>query len=407
MTRAARTCDVCVVGTGPAGAATALALARRGIHVMLLGVATHRSRSPGESLHGVAVNSLRELGLRPSSLVRHVRPSHLAQIAWESADLRERHAIDHVWGPELHLDRPAFDDWLYTEAIRAGAVPVSCDGVDDVQFARGGQRIRYSLGTARGERIESTALVDATGRSAAIMRRLGGRLVTAPDRLIAITTVYDTPLEPPSVLIEATADGWWYSAPLPGDRSVAIWFTDAASAHGRALRADYVDAALHSAEHTRARFARAKSDAARAVCAAGPSLTVYDPSLPVLPVGDAATAFDPISGDGLCFALRSALDAADTLAQFVNGRRSALEAYAAGVEAVFRRHVTRRAILYDSVTRFGEATFWKRSRASTESEARTWHLHRHPASPASGVVEPLARERTSTKPTTTTLGSSR
>jgi 2-polyprenyl-6-methoxyphenol hydroxylase-like FAD-dependent oxidoreductase len=196
------------------------------------------------------------------------------------------------------------------------------------------------------------------------MRRLGGRRVTARDRLIAVSRTYLDPLPRPSVLIEATEEGWWYSAPLPDHRTVAIWFTDAGLARGRGLRPDYLDAALHASVETRARLSNLRSDGQATVSAAGPAHTVVPSSLPALPVGDAAAAFDPISGDGLCFALRSALEAAEAWTELRSGRRDALAAYAEGVEAVFTRHVTRRAWLYEQVSRFGDAPFWQCLRQS-------------------------------------------
>jgi flavin-dependent dehydrogenase len=356
-------CDVFVVGAGPAGAACALALERRGVHAILLDATSGRRPSPGESLHGVARTSLTQLGLWPEFLEQRFQRSYLAEIAWQTTAPRERHAIDHVWGPEFHLERGAFDAWLVAAAVRGGSEHVHCVALDDVVFDRSAQRFRCSVLTEFGmTTIESNGLVDATGRSAAVMRRLGGRIVTDRDRLIAVATTYVDPLPHPSVLIEAAADGWWYSAPLPGDRSVAVWFTDAELARGRALRPEYFVAALRASVHTCARVIDLRSDGLLSVCAAGPTYAVFDSSLPALPVGDAATAFDPISGDGLCFALRSALDAAETFMQYRSGRRDAVPAYADGARAVFSRHITRRALLYEAVTRFGDAPFWNQRR---------------------------------------------
>jgi flavin-dependent dehydrogenase len=367
-----RTCDVLVVGAGPAGAACALALARRGLRTQLLDAPAGRRPSPGESLHGVAASSLGELGLWPAFLEQAFRRSYLAEIAWESALLRERHAIDHVWGPEFHLDRGGFDAWLCHEAVRGGVERVRCIRLEHVVFDWTAERFQCLVRTESGTiTIGSHALVDATGRAAAVLRRLGGRISTDGDHLIAVSRTYEQPFSRPSVLIEAVDNGWWYSAPLPGNRSLAIWFTDAERARGQASRPEYFDAALRASLHTRARFAaippmaRATSTTRTAplsICAARPTLTTFDTRLPALPVGDAATAFDPISGDGLCFALRSGLDAAEALVQFRAGRRDAIAIYASGVESVFTRHVTRRAALYAAVaaTRFGDAPFWSR-----------------------------------------------
>ena len=328
---------------------------------MLLDAAKRRRPSPGESLHGVAATFLDELGLDRGFLEQTARRSYLAEIAWESAELRERRAIDHAWGPDCHVDRDAFDAWLTGEAERGGAERMGCVAFERAVFDHALARFRCSVRCESASiTISCGALVDGTGRSAVVMRQLTGRAATGSDTLIAASRSYSEPLARPSVLIEATDDGWWYSAPQPGNRSVAIWFTDAAVARGRAAQPEGFDAALHASVHTRARVAGLKSDSAPSVCAAGPSRSMFDVGLPALPVGDAAAAFDPISGDGLCFALRSALEAAETLVRLRAGDRHALAAYAAGVEAVYVRHVTRRAQLYDAVVRFGDAPFWKR-----------------------------------------------
>jgi flavin-dependent dehydrogenase len=47
-------CDVLVVGAGPAGAAAALALARRGFDVCMIDRTERSVRTVGEALHGVA-----------------------------------------------------------------------------------------------------------------------------------------------------------------------------------------------------------------------------------------------------------------------------------------------------------------------------------------------------------------
>ncbi len=371
MDASIRTCDVLVVGAGPAGAACALALARRGMQVLLLDAASGRKPSPGESLHGVAASSLAELGLWPGFLQQRFQRSYLAEIAWERAELRERRAIDHVWGPEYHLERRAFDAWLVAEAVRGGAERVRCSALESATFDPAAERFRCAVSSELGiTAIVSHSLVDATGRSAAVIRRLGGRIVTEADRLIAVSRTYLEPFPQRSVLIETTDNGWWYSAPLPGNRGLAIWFTDADLARGHASRPEYFDASLQASIHTRARCAGSRPDGRLSVCPAGPSLTLFDPALPALPVGDAAAAFDPISGDGLCFALRSALDAAETIVQHRAGRRDALGAYGAGVDAVFARHVTRRAKLYKEVVRFGDAPFWSRARIIERDLAR-------------------------------------
>lgn len=80
--------------------------------------------------------------------------------------------------------------------------------------------------------------------------------------------------------------------------------------------------------------------------------------MPFLPVGDAAAAFDPVSGSGLCFAFRSALEAAHVLHDAHSGRADLFASYQAGVRSVFDAHLRRRLELYREERRFPAAAFW-------------------------------------------------
>jgi flavin-dependent dehydrogenase len=75
-------------------------------------------------------------------------------------------------------------------------------------------------------------------------------------------------------------------------------------------------------------------------------------------VGDAAAAFDPISGSGVCFALRSALEAAEALDAAKRGANALLGAYQRGVQRVFAEHLLRRRAIYRSESRWDAAPFW-------------------------------------------------
>ncbi|HEX6764120.1 MAG TPA: hypothetical protein VF103_01555, partial [Polyangiaceae bacterium] len=91
---------------------------------------------------------------------------------------------------------------------------------------------------------------------------------------------------------------------------------------------------------------------------AGPSFTEWDPGAGWLPVGDAALAFDPISSDGLCFALRSALEAAPVVESALAGSTDALVAYRRGLRDVYDQHIERRTALYGSEQRWPNSPFW-------------------------------------------------
>ena len=67
-------CDVAVIGAGPAGSAAAWALARRGLHVVLVDQhAFPRDKVCGDGLIPDAHHALRKLGVRLGDLVRVMR----------------------------------------------------------------------------------------------------------------------------------------------------------------------------------------------------------------------------------------------------------------------------------------------------------------------------------------------
>jgi len=65
----------------------------------------------------------------------------------------------------------------------------------------------------------------ATGRKAFIARKLGTR-ANVVDRLIAAVALSPHSGDAQWTLIEAAENGWWYSAPLPGARTVFAYMTD-------------------------------------------------------------------------------------------------------------------------------------------------------------------------------------
>jgi 2-polyprenyl-6-methoxyphenol hydroxylase-like FAD-dependent oxidoreductase len=164
--------------------------------------------------------------------------------------------------------------------------------------------------------------------------------------------------------VESTPNGWWYSAPAPERGAVALWLTDADEPTARAQRVEVWESCLKAAPHTRARLAELAPTGSVRSFAATPSATNWAPADDWLPVGDAAIAFDPISGNGLAFALRSALEASVVFGAARGGCFEWFERYRAGVRDVYIQHLTRRAELYATVRRWPGSRFWARQRGA-------------------------------------------
>jgi hypothetical protein len=139
-------------------------------------------------------------------------------------------------------------------------------------------------------------------------------------------------------LVEAVADGWWYTALLPSWDRVAAFLTNADLADRRALlSAQGFVARLRQTRHVSAVLSRGAyrvGTRPRGADARSHRLDRFIGSGWVA-VGDAATAFDPLSSQGILNALYTGLRAGQALDCVLSGEGgAALSEFTAGLEAV-------------------------------------------------------------------------
>jgi flavin-dependent dehydrogenase len=365
--------DALIIGGGPAGTVTARWLASAGLAVAVAERAAYETARIGESLPPAARPLLAEAGMLDAFLAQGHEPSYQTRSAWGGPELAERDFIQSPYGSGWHLDRRRFDALLARTAAAAGArLLLEMEPVDLLRD-RCGWRVTL-CGPAGTATLRARFLVDATGRAATIGRRLGARR-ELHDRLVgAAVRLRRGPagdLYGASTLVEATADGWWYSAPLPDGEQVAVFMTDGDLCRrvGGSTPAGWF-AQLHAARHTFRRVAAARPLGPPRVWPAISQRLLYAPNGDWLPVGDAALAFDPLSSDGICFALRSARAAAAAVSAALAGDSTAPAAYAAANAQEFAAYLRTRAAHYALETRWPEQSFWRRRRHLDEAPRR-------------------------------------
>jgi flavin-dependent dehydrogenase len=330
----AHACDVCIFGAGPAGVATALHLTASGLSAILLDRPLQPKPWGGESFTGAIRAPLATLGCwERFENAGHCRGYEL-QSAWGS-EPRAESSIFHPQGPLWHVDRARFDDDLRSAAL-ARAIPLlSYRRLDCIARSANGWRLVLDTETS----VRARYLVDATGRSRALARRLGAR-IEFHDRLIGLCSAVPRPqagLEIRSMLLAATPFGWWYAAPTPGGHVVAI-LTDA----------DLAPAELRRRFHP---------------VAANSAFTQLDPAQGWLAVGDACGSHDPLCGWGVHRALANGIIAADTISAFLaGGNPASLEDYRNHCCRQYTRYLKGLAEHYSIEQRWPESPFWQRRR---------------------------------------------
>ena len=350
--------DIVVAGGGPAGAVAALDLSRRGFSVALIEHSKYEAPRVGETLPPLTRQRLAELGVWEQFLACGPLESYGIRTAWESSFPRHQDFIHHPYGCGWHVDRARFDAMLAGAAADAGAALLlsahvkSCTmtvGQCQLDVAHDGKSVTFA----------GRVLVDATGRKALLASRLGSQADVA-DRLIGAVT-FCMQSEPAQwALIEAVEAGWWYSAPLPDARMVFAYMTDS----------DLWNAGIW---HELLELAPSTFERAGRRQIPPPSLVVSAGSLVRRPVvganwiatGDAALAFDPLSGQGVLKSMEAGTRCAAAIAGYFAGDPSALTAYDSWVQETYHAYLSDRRQFYGSVLRWPSSQFWKR-RQSTE-----------------------------------------
>ncbi len=353
--------DVAVVGGGPAGAATARRLASQGRSVVLLERSRFDRPRVGETLAPGVQPLLRNLGVWDRFARLGALPSWGTRSIWGARGPATHSHLISGYGCAWHVDRLMFDRMLVDASVAAGARLHTGTAVARSRYDNAG----WQLVTTAGDFIYCRVVVDATGRRAAVGRALGARRL-AFDRLTAVTRTWKAVgvQREQYLLVETSADGWWYSAPLPGDTMIAMLMTDADLCRRYVLSdSAYWDARLHLAPCTAARIRGASpSTPARVHPAASHRLLRRDDPRPWLAVGDAALAVDPVSGSGVPRALRTAEAATYTASQLLDRPEDAaalIVAYEDARNDEFTTYLTERASYYAMERRY-RTPFWAR-----------------------------------------------
>jgi flavin-dependent dehydrogenase len=260
------------------------------------------------------------------------------------------------------LDRARFDATLLAKAAERATHVVA--KVTDAAWVDAAWRVHLDDGASHTARC----LVDATGRGAALARRNGVRFETI-DRLAGSVMLFDQADDDGTgLLIETFSDGWWYTAALPEGRRIVAAMSDADLV--RALRLNRTDGfmqALGATMHVAQAVAAGRLLGPPNLRPAGSRHIVRDTALPLLCVGDAATCFDPVSGQGIFKALRSGVFASyaigDSLCQ---GDDSGLTRYRRFIADEFAGYRKTLREYYAMEQRWADRPFWRRRVADVE-----------------------------------------
>jgi flavin-dependent dehydrogenase len=365
--------DVAIIGGGPAGCGAAIALRQTfpSLRVLVVEASDYSRRRAGEVLPPMARPLLEHLGVLGHMSAEVCGVARGVAHAWGGPKLEERDYFFRATGEGWHLERNRFDVMLANHADTCGAE------VWRKRVLHGAERTGDIWQMQMSDcQVESRWVIDATGRNATFARIQGARF-NSLDSLTAFSRVFQHEDEIEArTIVEACAHGWWYATPLPGRRRVVSMLTDADL--GRSLRLADTSAwlrALKSATHMQTLVANAILQPSPLVRSAATVALdrVYGEGW--LATGDASSAFDPLSGQGITNALRSGILAAfavgDTLCHNSAAALVRYEAIQQKQRASFAR--THREH-YSREQRWSQEPFWSRRQDPTAAPLGTQAL---------------------------------
>jgi len=293
--------DVAIVGAGPAGSHCAWRLASAGARVALLDGSHPREKPCGGGITGRALHLVRE-SIDPASF----GAVRIDRVSFEREAERVDVSVDSPGGsPDLVVAaRRDFDSVLLASATRAGAALVS-ERVTDVARDEGAWRI-----TTRERTIRAPWLVGADGPNSLVRRRVSAPFDRADLSIATGFFVRGVTSRSITVAFEDRPAGYLWSFPREDHLAVGIcaqatestpgvltplasaWIARNVPNAGRLERYGWAIPSLRERTLGRDR-------------AAGPQWML---------LGDAAGLVDPITREGIFFALQSADAAADSLA---------------------------------------------------------------------------------------------
>ncbi|MBW1297050.1 NAD(P)/FAD-dependent oxidoreductase [Aquimarina litoralis] len=368
------TYDVCIIGAGVAGCATAIALKNKAPHLSVaiiertcdIRYKNISSQRIGETIPPQTSQQLQQLGIWDSFMKCNFKQSFGTSASWGSCQLYHNEYMYSPYGYGWHLDRLAFDEFMINETQKRG---VSIHFENSITSSENEDKFWYLKTISNQEQtlIKSRFIIDATGKKAAFSS-LQKSIKIKEDQMVGIYCFYDIPDHTKDSLglgtgtcVETDVNGWWYSSILPNKKLVISYMTDADIAKNIQIRKTYnFTKFLSDTTYTSSRTINLKSSIEPKIIAAHTQYLNTVIGNGWLAVGDAASSYDPISSLGIFKSLIMSQFAAYATFDFLKGDDTGLKKYQHIIMQDYKGYLKKRQEYYAQEKRYINSLFWER-----------------------------------------------
>ena len=317
--------DIAVVGGGPAGAWTACLLAARGARVAMVDGSHPREKPCGGGLSARALDLLRPLG--PSRPIPGVTIGH-GNFSDGRADVDIDLTLAGTSTPALLVASRRDLDLTLLEAARAAGAELVAERALGIERRDGGWTIRTAGGA-----VECGRLVGADGANSLVRRTVARPFPRGALSIASGYYVHGLSASHIDIVFTQSPAGYLWSFPRPDHLAVGVGAQadEATSAQLFEMAAAWIDKRVGPSRGALTRYSwpipsLSEADLQRETSAGDRWLLV----------GDAAGLVDPITREGLYYALASAQLAATSVLQD-HGSRRYLEGLRDGIHDELRK----------------------------------------------------------------------
>ena len=349
--------DVVVVGAGPAGCVTAKLLAESGLRVALINKDENPGFICGESLPPQATPVIKRLGLEP--LLK--KANHIVTTANLSAfgsdKIIETDFIFSPYGMGWHLDRKRFNQDLLSLCEAKGVSVLNSYKVNSLNEKNNEWAIAFTDTNQHVLSVKAQFLVDATGRSAQVLKHLSIKTHIL-DRLACRCVIYPHHNQTHNnSLIESAKNGWWYSAGIPNNKLLVMYFSDTDCQAYKAMKSfEIFSERLNSTKHIKTKLNNTANLQVMSFTAQS-TQAEYIHGKNWLAVGDAAISYDPLSSQGIWQALLGAEMASNHI---INHSNSSESHYNNWITSQSKTYWQLHQQFYAQEQRWSHNKFWQR-----------------------------------------------
>jgi menaquinone-9 beta-reductase len=394
--------DVAIVGAGPAGAAAACHFARAGFRVVLIDQRRFpRDKVCGDFVGPAALEELDRLGLFSQQTFANaakIRNGAL-YVNGDKVVGQPFPSIGSFRDYGLCIPRMLLDEAIVQAAVASGTRLIEEARVIGYEADRTGVTVFHKHNDSP-ERLRTRLLIGADGSSSLISRSLRAANPAKRDRIVAVRAYFEGVegrTDQADIYVNSSSfPGYYWLFPTGADTAnvgvgipLETWTATKHQQLGK-LFADYIE----SNPAMRCRLAKAKM---RGKIAGWP-LTTFNSRTPaignrVVLIGDAAGLINPLSGEGIQYALRSARWCSETLMSAVSGddlSAHGLRPYAIRTQAEMRYDMALSRLIVDLLKNHALIPLWL---SALEKIAKRGPSHSERYDVAAGVFAGLVPAR--------------